>query len=49
MSRPDFLMIAFEEYVRAMLINKHHDSDYVKTMSYHRYEEELRRMACQIR
>ena len=39
---PDFLRIAFEEYVFAMLKGKHLDSEYVKKEAYKRYEEESR-------
>ncbi len=39
--KPNFLRIAFEEYLYAMLEDRHLDSDYVKMKSYKRYEEEL--------
>ena len=39
--RPDFLMIAFEEYLFAMSEERHLDSEYVRKKSYARYESEL--------
>lgn len=42
LQKPDFLKIAFEEYVCAILEGKQHDSEEVRKRSYDRYEKEIR-------
>tara|TARA_R110000823_G_scaffold197959_2_gene329041 strand:- start:496 stop:798 length:303 start_codon:yes stop_codon:yes gene_type:complete len=38
-----FHQIALEQYIRAMMIGKHNDSEYVKQKTYEAYEWELKK------
>ena len=38
-----FHQIALKQYIRAMMIGKHNDSEYVKQKTYEAYEWELKK------